>query len=311
LAFPTTWKSRAASKLFRPLRLRPLAAPLAACSLALLVSCGRPGADIGAVEDQVGHRVAAGSSSRVVALAPDVAEMLSAIGVVGQLVAVSPATDFPDALRRLPIVSPHDVEAILAHHPDLVVASTAGNDPHVARRLAALGVRVCTVDATSCERLAAACELLGRVCGRSDAASGLAATLRHRYASATSRASRLPRRGALAVVWWRPLIVAAPGTFHDDLLRRAGLDNLATAGAGRYPQVEEESLLDPRLAVVVSADEPDVRAGFATVLGRPVGHRLAAGEVRALWLPADPFSRPGPRLVDALDALVAAREEKP
>jgi hypothetical protein len=33
--------------------------------------------------------------------------------------------------------------------------------------------------------------------------------------------------------------------------------------------------------------------------------------VRVIWLPADPASRPGPRLPLALEALVAAREADP
>ena len=99
-----------------------------------------------------------------------------------------------------------------------------------------------------------------------------------RCAQAGAAAAALPRRGALYVVWWEPLIVAAPGTFHDDLLRRAALANLAPAGAGRYPRVDPELLLDPRLEVVVAADEPDLRAGFARTAATPAGveDRLAA-----------------------------------
>lgn len=261
--------------------------------------------------DQVGHPVVAGSASRVVALAPDVAELLAAIGLGDRLVAVAPATDFPAAMRLLPTVVPRDVEAILSWHPDLVVASTAGNDARVITRLADLGVRVCTVDATDCDRIAAACELLGRVGGAERAGAEAASGLRRRCAAAAARAARLPRRGALAVVWWRPLIVAAPGTSHDDLLRRAGLVNLVGSGAGRYPQLDEESLLDPRLEVVVTADEAEVRAGYAVVLGRAAGRRLASGAARTLWLPADPFNRPGPRFADALDALITQRAEQP
>jgi hypothetical protein len=110
------------------------------------------------------------------------------------------------------------------------------------------------------------------------------------------------------MVWWEPLIAAAPGTFHDDLLRSAALGNLVSAGAGRYPRVDPELLLDPRLDLVVAPDEKDLREGFARVARSPAGARLASGAVRVLWLPADAASRPGPRLPDALEALVAARE---
>ena len=224
------------------------------------------------------------------------------------MAAAPAAADYPEAARRLRHVDPADVEAILAFRPDLVLATTAGSDARVIDRLRALGTRVFTADVTSFDRLAEACRLAGRAVGRPAQGERLAAGIEARCERVKRAAARLPRRAALYVVWWDPLIVAAPGTFHDDLLRRAALDNLAAGGAGRYPRVDPELLLDPRLQVVVAPDEPDVRAGFARVLRARTGARLASGTVRVLWLPADAASRPGPRLPDALEALVAARE---
>jgi hypothetical protein len=63
--------------------------------------------------------------------------------------------------------------------------------------------------------------------------------------------------------------------------------------------------------VVVAPDEPDLRTMYQVLLDRPEGVRMARRQVRTVWLPADPASRPGPRLVDALEALVRAREEAP
>ncbi len=242
------------------------------------------------------------------ALAPDVTEMAYALGAGGSLVAVPAAADFPPAARLLPHVDPSDTEAIVALRPDLVLATTAGDDPRVISRLRELGVRVFTADVTSFATLAGVCRAAGRALGRPAAGDRLAANVEALCARAGTAAASLPRRRALYVVWWDPLIVASPGTFHDDLLRRAGLLNLAPPGGPRYPRANPELLLDPRLEVVVAADEPDLRAGFARVVGTAAGTRIASGAVRVIWLPADPASRPGPRLPQALEALVAARE---
>jgi iron complex transport system substrate-binding protein len=245
---------------------------------------------------------------RAVALAPDATEIAFAVGAGDRVVAVTAASDFPPAARGLARVGADAVETILLQRPDLVLATTAGNDPRVVDRLRELSVPVCTFDVTSLDRLTDAVRLAGAVLGASGAAADLAADLDRRVAAAGARADRLPRRSALYVVWWRPLIVAAPGTFHDDLLHRAGLDNALVRGAGRYPPVDPELLLDPRLEIVVSPDEPDVRATFLALADTPVAARLRTAAVRVIWLPADPVSRPGPRLVDALEALVLARE---
>ncbi len=272
----------------------------------LLFACAGPPAS-GAV-DQTGATVAPGPVRRVVPLAPDVTELAFALGAGNLVVAAPTAADFPPEVERLPRVAPADLESIVALRPDLVLATTAGGDPRAVARLRELGLRVFTVDVTSFDRLAEACREVGRILGRRAQGDRLAASVEARCARAGAAAAALPRRGALYVVWWEPLIVAAPGTFHDDLLRRAALANLAPAGAGRYPRADLELLLDPRLQVIVAADEPDLRAGFARTEAAPAGARIARGEVRVIWLPADPASRPGPRLPLALEALVAARE---
>ncbi len=247
---------------------------------------------------------------RVVALAPDVTELAFALDAGDLLVAAPAAADYPPRARELRRVDPGDAEGIVAQRPDLVLATTAGSDPRAVERLRALGVRVFTADVTSLDRLVEVCRLAGRALGRADRGERRAEAIAARCARLERRAAPWARRPALYVVWWDPLIVAAPGTFHDDLLRRAALVNLASPGAGRYPRVDPEILLDPRVEVIVAPDEPDVRAGFARVVRSPAGARRASGAVRVLWLPADAASRPGPRLVDALEALVEAREKE-
>jgi iron complex transport system substrate-binding protein len=275
----------------------------------LCAACAAPATD--GIVDQVGNPVEIGAHRRVVALAPDVTELAFAVGAGSSIVAVPATADFPAAAKALPHIDPGDVEAVLARAPDLVLATTAGNDPRLVERLRQLRVPVCTVDVTSFARLVEAVRLVGEVTGRPADAAALATDLSRRVDAARSRAAGLAVLRGLYVVWWDPLIVAAPGTFPDDLLRAAGLRNAAPAAAGRYPRIDPEVLLDPSLDVVVAPDEPDVRATFETMRRRPVADRLRGGRMRLIWLPADLANRPGPRLVDALEHLVREREAMP
>ena len=250
----------------------------------------------------------AGPVRRIVTLAPDVTELAFAVGAGNLVVAVPYAADFPPEAVGLPRVAPNDAEAVLALKPDLVLATTAGNDPQIVQRLRQLGTRVCSMDVNSFASLASACRLAGKVLGLQAQGERVAREVEETSERATARAQALPRRDALYVVWWEPLIVAAPGTFHDDLLSRAGLSNLAPGSAGRYPRVDPELLLAPRLEVAVVPDERALREGFTRTLGSPAGARFASGAVRVFWLPADIANRPGPRLPAALEALVSARE---
>jgi len=275
-----------------------------------LVACSPPAEKVPGVVDQVGHSVAAPAGDRVVTLAPDVTELVWALGAGNRLAAVPETADYPPQVLGLPRVNPGDVESILGHRPDLVVASTAGNDPRVVDRLRNLGVPAFTADVTSFVRLREAAELLGNILGTPEAGRELG----ERLGRATDQAT-LPvketRPGALFVVWWHPLIVAAPGTVHHDLLYRSGLENLAPGGAGRYPRLQPEVLLDRRLQVIVTPDEPENLAALSEIRTSPLGRHMAAGRVTIIPAPADEVSRPGPRLPQALafmrDALADLR----
>jgi iron complex transport system substrate-binding protein len=276
-------------------------------ALALLSAAACPRPRLSAIHDQLGNPISPHAVERLLPLAPDVVEFVYAVGAGGRVVAVPRAADEPPQVRDLPKVRVDDPESIVALAPDLVLATTAGNDPRIIARLRELGVAVCVFDVTSCASLVEACRLAGKVVGREAAGAELAADVSARCRAAARRAARLPLRKALYIVWWEPLIVAAPGSFHDDLLRLARLDNLAPSHAGRYPRVSPETLLDPRLEVIVAPDEPAVREGFAHVLAGPAGSRLADGRLPVIWLPADIANRPGPRLPRALELLVDAR----
>jgi len=278
--------------------------------LAVSIACagpqGRPG-----LRDQTGAIVPSGPATRIISLAPDVTELAFAVGAGARLVAAPATADYPPQASHLRRVDPGDLESVVALRPDLVLATTAGNDFRFVARARALGLAVCCTDVTSFARLAEACRLVAAVVGCEPRGTQLAAELGARVAALERASAALPRRAALYVAWWEPLIVASPGTFHDDLLLRAGLANVAPGSGGRYPRLDPETLLDSRLEVVVVPDEPDMRDGFTRLLSTTAGSRLRARALRTIWLPADAANRPGPRLVDALAALVLAREREP
>lgn len=309
-ASPTTWRNRAPSK--RPVQyLKPLPArssglwPVVVFFAFLSSGCGNPVG--GGLRDHAGNVVAPGPAQRVIALAPDVTEIVCALGAADRLVAVAETADFPAVVRQLPRIVPTSVESILAYRPDLVLATTAGNDPRTVSRLLSLGIPTCTVDPTSLERIAEGFRLIAEVLGIPEQGRDLAESFALRVHGARARARALTVKRGLYVVWWQPLIVAGPATFHHDVMAAAGIRNLAPDGAGRYPRISPELLLDRRLEVVIAPDDEDSRAGFGRLVATPVGRRLRSGEASLIWLPADPASRPGPRIADALDALVNQR----
>jgi iron complex transport system substrate-binding protein len=102
----------------------------------------------------------------------------------------------------------------------------------------------------------------------------------------------------------KPLFVAGPGGFPDELLKLAGGMN-AVKGGGPFPTLDIERLLALDPAVIV--DATDAHEGPSRLAELEGWGRLAAvrsGRVRKLA--SDAAMRPGPRLAEGLHAVARA-----
>ena len=102
------------------------------------------------------------------------------------------------------------------------------------------------------------------------------------------------------------LYTAGPGTFIHDLIHRAGGTNIAADATTRYPQLSSETVVLKDPEVIVLADDV---AGQSpeTVKARPGWREVSAVRTgRIVSIHPDLTNRPGPRLVDGLEALAKA-----
>jgi len=77
------------------------------------------------VTDDMGNKVRLNQpAQRIISLAPDITEILFAVGAGQQVVGVISGSDYPEAARHLPEVGSYsgiDLERIISLHPDLIV----------------------------------------------------------------------------------------------------------------------------------------------------------------------------------------------
>ena len=259
---------------------------------------------------------AVASPQRIVALAPSAAEIVYALGAAERVVGVSDfAADLPESRGKVKLggFAP-DLERIVALRPDLAVVSRDGTDRRAADRLASLGVRVVVTDASSLGGVFEDIRRVGSALGTTVEAARLVAALEGRVSAAQARstARRGPvRPSALALIWPDPPVVAGPATFVGDLLARSGLSNVVPASAGEWPRVSHETLVAWNPHVVVRPETVENRAAFRSAFAPGSRWRLlpAVREGRVVVLPGAWLERPGPRLVDALEALVERLRE--
>jgi iron complex transport system substrate-binding protein len=273
---------------------------------------------------------------RIVSLLPSATETLFALGLGGQVVAVTHECDYPPEASSLPIVTRStlplsglnsgaietevsmaalegrslysvDTAAILAMDPDLVIAQDicyvcAIPADQVAQDLA--GIRMIRQHPHSFEDVLADIDELARACGTDPTA--LMNSLHARIDTAARDAKALPRIRGVFLEWLDPPYRA--GHWTPDLLALAGIeDPLARQGVPSVA-MEWSDVADARPELLILAP-----CGFdlarARVEAACVRDRIdSVGAERVVVLDGSAyFNRPGPRLVDSLELLVASR----
>jgi iron complex transport system substrate-binding protein len=252
-----------------------------------------------------------GPAQRIVSLAPSNTEILFAIGAGGQLVGRDEVSDYPvEAAAVTSIGSLYgaiNTEAIVALEPDLILAAEINTPEHVAA-LEALGLDVYWLaNPDDFAGLWTNLGIVGTLTGRTAEAAALANSLKARYDAILAAVAGTSERPTVfyeldATDPTRPFTVG-PGSFMDTMIGLAGGANVGGSLSTEFAQVSAEEL--------VAADPDLILLGDAAygVTVESVGQRAGWGALSAVKAGAvHPFddnliSRPGPRLVDGLEAL--------
>jgi iron complex transport system substrate-binding protein len=263
------------------------------------------------VRDAVGRTVAVPAAPRrIVSLAPNITEMLYALGLGERVAGVTQYCDWPPEVAAKPkvggVINP-SLETIVALGADLVLATADGNRPADVERLAALGVAVYTIDTRSIADVFASLTVIGDLTGRGAEARALVAGLESRRAAMAARiGGRLPVSVFVAIDR-APLISAGAGTFVGEMLTVAGGRNIAAASPIKYPVYSLEQLLAEDPTVIIDAADPGpVGAAELVTSWRALPGAAGLGALRSGRLVSvgqGSFFRPGPRIVDSLERL--------
>ena len=241
---------------------------------------------------------------RVVALAPNLTEIVFAVGAGESLVAVSEFSDYPPAARTLPRVGGLDVSAerVASLAPDLVLATPEGNGKGTVAALAAAGVPVLAVPGDSLDAVLAGITSVGERLGRADRARALVGELVKRRARVRETTAHGPHPRALVLIWPDPPQAAGAGTFLDDVLTEAGGKNLAGDRPG-WPILSTEWLATQPIDDLVIPDSDATRGAYTRAFSTGPLSRGAAARAHVVRVEESVLTRPGPRVFDALERL--------
>ena len=249
---------------------------------------------------------------RIVSLAPNLTEILYALGLEERLVGVTNQCDYPPAARQKPIVGDvvnPNLEEIIELKPDLVLGTTAGNRRETADALERLGIPVYGIDPHSIEDVLTSIRNVADLLGVAERGAELDARLRARLSSLHQRLNAVPRPRVLFAIWLDPLITVGGDTFLNDLLRQAGARSVTGELRLDWPRLSLEVALELDPDYLVLPRTHSLRSRLTDLSGRRPWQSLRAVERgQVIWLD-DAVLRPGPRVVEVVEAL--ARELHP
>jgi iron complex transport system substrate-binding protein len=234
--------------------------------------------------------------------------MLFAIGLDREVVAVTPFCDYPPAALQRPKIAYANpsLEAIVAFDPDLVIAPAEFLRADLLGKLDEFGIATLAVSARSVHDIERHLNLFGRVFNRPVQADAVIRAMRQRMETATARARQSPSVRVLYVLNSQPLITVGPGSYIHELIERAGAVNIAASASLPYPRIGMDTVLqgDPEILLFPVGTTETVPAADREAWKRWTDI-TAVRTGRLHVIPSDVINRPGPRIVDALDALVA------
>ena len=221
-------------------------------------------------------------------------------------------SDYPEEAKKIPDVGAKiqdiNIEAVVALTPDLVLASGLTPQDQV-KAMQDLGLTVFVVgNPTGLEGMYENLQTVGLLTGHEPEAKALVEKLRARVAAVEAKTKDLSDR---------PLVfyevdasdpnapwTAGPGTFIDKLLQMAGGRNVGSVLKADWAQISTEEIILQNPDLILLGD-----SYYGGVTPEAVKQRTgwqamkAVQNDRVLVFDDNRVSRPGPRLVDGLEAL--------
>jgi iron complex transport system substrate-binding protein len=252
---------------------------------------------------------------KIVSMAPSVTEILFAIGVGEKVVGVTDACDYPPEALEIEKIresfGDFKIEKIVELNPDLVVMDRYLDlsPPGLwVSKLEETNLKVIVLYAKSFDDVLNDIELIGQATGAHENATRLVTTLETRIEAVAKEVANLSESDKPRVFssgWYdgeSDPWTSGYGTFAHDIIELAGGKNIAGVKGGFF-QMSLEAVLwaNPQIILIVE-DATWPTPTYNALLNDDRFDSTDAMQTNALYkVDASIMSRPGPRLVEALE----------
>ena len=261
------------------------------------------------ITDDAGRRVSLPAKvDRVVSLAPNLTEIMFAVGAGNRLVGRTSYCDYPPEAKAIAEVGDTlhpSLETIIALKPQVVLVSTASQLEVFTNQLQGQNIAVYVTDPHDLEGVFRSIEQIGEIVGEKDQANRLVQKLRERTNAVEQAVKQKTPVRVFYQVSGEPLYTAGHDSFVTDLMHRAGGASVTADVPGAWPKYSNESALAARPEAIILPTGGSMGAANANV-AEALRQSPAALQGRVYKINDDHLARPGPRSVDGLEEMARA-----
>ncbi|MBZ6527555.1 ABC transporter substrate-binding protein [Aerococcaceae bacterium DSM 111021] len=253
-----------------------------------------------------------GPAERIVVLQPSNAEILFAIESGDIIVGRGEYVDYPfEEVKDIPQVSTGEsinIEEIIALNPDVVIMTTMSQTEDQINQIEAAGIKVVATDASNIEEVYESIDLIGAVVGHKEQAEQLIADMEETFADYSQQADEAGEEGQSIYFEISPLEygiwTGGQSTFMNEIAEMLNLENIFADVEG-WGEVSEEQVLERNPDYIITSTMPiDGFKPVEEILGRDGWDTVSAVKNEHVFLAnSDEFTRPSPRLTDAIKTL--------
>jgi iron complex transport system substrate-binding protein len=251
-----------------------------------------------------------GKPERIVSLSPNITEILFALGLGDQIVAVSNNCDYPPQTQKLQKVGSFfkpSVESIVVCNPDLVITLWFSQQQGIANTLERLDYTVLTFRLEEMGQLNPVIREIGKATGTEEAAQKLSARIESKLQAINEQCRDYPKTKVLWVLQTKPIRAVGTRTYMHELIELAGGQNVVGPTPQQYPQIGSESLLTCGAEVIIqsamSKEDLPKQQQLAERFWGEYPEIPAIHDKRIYVIDSDTVLRLGPRIGEGLELI--------
>lgn len=247
-------------------------------------------------------------AQRIISLAPSNTEILFAVGAGDKVIGVTTFDDYPEEVLQIEKIGDFNgmnLERIIELEPDLVINYGEGITEET-QRLVEAGIQIAGFEPESIEEIVETIKRVGILTGKVAESETLAGEMLKKEAELIGMVQGLKKKTVFYEIWHEPLMAAGPGSFVDQLIQLAGGINVAGDAESEYPQFDLEQLIERNPQVYLTANDLPEKT-VESIKSRPGYENIEAIKSDQIYLlNGNIMSRPGPRIIEALELLIKA-----